>query len=183
MIVRAMSAIQPRRCRCCGLRSTTTLPRSGDASLSAWISTLRASPPMHWWMETLLPALAAMEPEDQSQAVLAIWQTLPQERLFLFNKLLTGGFRIGVGTRPGGESDRQWVRDRRSPGAGTLDGTSGGILDLVPTAHGPAEAERENRGPVPYPFFWPVRFSRRASAKPPPRNGGWNRNGTASAAS
>ena len=48
-----------------------------DASLSAWISTLRASPPMHWWMETLLPALAAMEPEHQSQAVLAIWQTLP----------------------------------------------------------------------------------------------------------
>ena len=51
---------------------------------------------MHWWMETLLPAIAAMEPDEQTNAVLTIWESLPDERLFLFNKLLTGGFRIGV---------------------------------------------------------------------------------------
>ena len=137
---------------------------------------------MHWWMETLLPALAAMEPEDQSQAVLAIWQTLPQERLFLFNKLLTGGFRIGVGRglvvkaiASGFAIDEALVLERLMAPA---EASSIWFQQLT----APAEAERENRGPVPYPSFWPVRFSRRTSAKPPPRNG-WNRNGTASAAS
>ena len=75
-----------------------------------------------------------------------------------------------MSARPGGESDRQWVRDRRSPGAGTLDGTSGGILDLVPTAHGPAEAERENRGPVPYPFFLASPLQQANLSETPP---GW----------
>ena len=124
-----------------------------DASLSAWISTLRASPPMHWWMETLLPALAAMEPEDQSQAVLAIWQTLPQERLFLFNKLLTGGFRIGVGRglvvkaiASGFAIDEALVLERLMAPA---EASSIWFQQLT----APAEAERENRGPVPYPFF------------------------------
>ena len=154
-----------------------------DASLSAWITDLRASPPMHWWMETLLPALAAMEPEHQSQAVLAIWQTLPPERLFLFNKLLTGGFRIGVGRglvvkaiARGFAIDEALVLERLMAPA---EASSIWFQQLT----APAEAERENRGPSPIPSSWPVRFSRRASAKHRPRIGGWNRNGTASAAS
>jgi DNA ligase 1 len=52
--------------------------------------------PLHQWMGERLPALAALEPEAQGAAVLAIWAALPPEQVFLFNKLLTGGFRVGV---------------------------------------------------------------------------------------
>ncbi len=48
------------------------------------------------WMETRLPALAALEGEAQAAAVLAVWAGLPEGQTFLFNKLLTGGFRVGV---------------------------------------------------------------------------------------
>ncbi|MDM7952841.1 MAG: ATP-dependent DNA ligase [Cyanobium sp. CZS 25K] len=52
--------------------------------------------PLAGWMETRLPALAALEAEAQAEAVLAIWAALPDGQCFLFNKLLTGGFRVGV---------------------------------------------------------------------------------------
>ncbi len=61
---------------------------------------LPAAPPLELplaaWMETRLPALAALEGEAQAEAVLAIWAGLPEGQVFLFNKLLTGGFRVGV---------------------------------------------------------------------------------------
>jgi len=52
--------------------------------------------PLAEWMETRLPALAALEAEAQAEAVLVIWAALPDGQGFLFNKLLTGGFRVGV---------------------------------------------------------------------------------------
>ncbi|MCP9859258.1 MULTISPECIES: ATP-dependent DNA ligase [unclassified Cyanobium] len=52
--------------------------------------------PLAEWMESRLPALAALEAEAQAQAVLMIWAALPDGQCFLFNKLLTGGFRVGV---------------------------------------------------------------------------------------
>ncbi|PTU01918.1 ATP-dependent DNA ligase, partial [Pseudomonas sp. HMWF031] len=64
--------------------------------LNAWIETIATNPPLHWWMEELLPELALLEPTTQSAALLTIWSSVPDERHFLFNKLLTGGFRIGV---------------------------------------------------------------------------------------
>ena len=70
--------------------------RIDNPEVTTWIHQLSSSPPMHWWMEALLPAVATMDPDEQSNTVLAIWASLPHDRLFLFNKLLTGGFRIGV---------------------------------------------------------------------------------------
>jgi len=52
--------------------------------------------PLAAWMETRLPALARLEADDQAEAVLAIWAALSPDQCFLFNKLLTGGFRVGV---------------------------------------------------------------------------------------
>lgn len=52
--------------------------------------------PLAAWMGTRLPALAALEGEAQAEAVLAVWAALPEGQAFLFNKLLTGGFRVGV---------------------------------------------------------------------------------------
>ncbi len=126
---------------------------SMDASLSPWITRLSDTPPMHWWMETLLPTLAAMEPENQSQAVLAIWQAIPTERLFLFNKLLTGGFRIGVGRglvvkaiAKGFGIEEALVLERLMAPAEASDAWFHQLTAA-------AEENRSNRGPVPYPFF------------------------------
>ena len=122
-------------------------------SVTTWVNQLRHAPPMHWWMEQLLPALAVMEADEQSNTVLAIWESLPHERLFLFNKLLTGGFRIGVA--------RGLVVKAIATGFNLEEGL---VLERLMT---PADAseqwfrsltavateERGNRGPVPYPFF------------------------------
>lgn len=55
---------------------------SKDHSLSHWITTLKQ---------------LSLEPEDQRRAgIIAAWDSLPQTERFLFTKLLTGGFRIGV---------------------------------------------------------------------------------------
>ena len=52
----------------------------------------------HWVTERLLP-LASQTPEQRRDAVLQGWNTLPGTQRFLFNKLLTGGFRVGVSRR------------------------------------------------------------------------------------
>ena len=59
---------------------------------------IHADHPLHWWMETLLPAIAGQEAATQSQAVLQLWRTIPESQHFIANKLLTGGFRVGVST-------------------------------------------------------------------------------------
>jgi len=43
-----------------------------------------------------LEALRPAPPNARRAAVLTLWATLPGDQRFLFNKLLTGGFRIGV---------------------------------------------------------------------------------------
>jgi DNA ligase-1 len=49
------------------------------------------------WMETLLPAAAALEGSEQAVAVRALWRGLSPAELLVANKLLTGGLRVGVG--------------------------------------------------------------------------------------
>ncbi|WP_299862962.1 ATP-dependent DNA ligase [uncultured Roseobacter sp.] len=55
---------------------------SSDESLSHWINALRA--------------LASVEEEDRKAAVLQAWAQLGGTERFVFNKLITGGFRMGV---------------------------------------------------------------------------------------
>lgn len=43
-----------------------------------------------------LEALRPAPPEQRRAAILALWARLPGDQRFLFNKLLTGGFRMGV---------------------------------------------------------------------------------------
>ena len=52
--------------------------------------------PLSWWMETLLPAISARSDDDQSNAVIWLWHSTPLDQHFIVNKLLTGGFRVGV---------------------------------------------------------------------------------------
>ena len=128
-------------------------PQTVDARLNAWIETIATNPPLHWWMEELLPELALLEPNTQSAALLTIWGTVPDERHFLFNKLLTGGFRIGVARglvvkaiAKGFALEEALVLERlmapSEPSRSWFE-----ALTATPTT------ERTNRGPVPYPFF------------------------------
>jgi DNA ligase-1 len=56
---------------------------AGDASLAAWVE------------GRLLP-LGQLEPTTQREALLAAWGELSEVERFVFNKLLTGAFRVGV---------------------------------------------------------------------------------------
>jgi DNA ligase-1 len=52
-------------------------------------------PLSHWIEQRLLP-LRDRDPEAQRKAVVAAWQELDGRQRFVWNKLLTGAFRIGV---------------------------------------------------------------------------------------
>jgi DNA ligase-1 len=54
--------------------------------------------PLAHWMGERLPALAALQGEEQTTAVQACWSSLLPDQLLLVNKLLSGGFRVGVST-------------------------------------------------------------------------------------
>jgi DNA ligase-1 len=53
--------------------------------------------PLQAWMERILPKLAALEGAQQAEAVRRLWHRLEPGELLVMNKLLTGGFRVGVG--------------------------------------------------------------------------------------
>jgi DNA ligase-1 len=55
-----------------------------------------ADAPLHHWMEEVLPGVAGLEGEVQAEAVRALWHQLAGMELLVMNKLLSGGFRIGV---------------------------------------------------------------------------------------
>ncbi|HSJ09276.1 MAG TPA: ATP-dependent DNA ligase [Longimicrobiales bacterium] len=52
--------------------------------------------PLHVWVEQRLLPLAGAEDAAQQRAVVAAWRELDGWQRFVWNKLITGGFRIGV---------------------------------------------------------------------------------------
>lgn len=52
--------------------------------------------PLHRWVEERLLPLGRMDREDQRQALLAVWAALDERETFVWNKLITGAFRVGV---------------------------------------------------------------------------------------
>ncbi len=59
--------------------------QADDQSLTYWINTIRT--------------LATLEDGDRKAGILNAWNSLPTTQRFLFTKLLTGGFRIGVSAK------------------------------------------------------------------------------------
>ncbi|MEJ5360364.1 MAG: ATP-dependent DNA ligase [Desulfobacterales bacterium] len=55
--------------------------------------------PLHVWLERLLPALRGLPEERQRAGVLEAWRGLDRTARLLWNKLVTGGFRVGVSQR------------------------------------------------------------------------------------
>ena len=91
-------------------------------------------PLRHWVEDRLLPLRA--KPEDvQRQAILEAWRTLDHQQRFVWNKLISGAFRVGVSqqlvTRAIG-ARRQHRPGRRGS---SLDGRLGAIGRIL---RGPA---------------------------------------------
>ena len=71
------------------------LPETTIADARPNGSSGRASHSLHYYLETLI----SIEKEDESvrkEFILRSWQTMTQAERFVFNKLITGNFRIGV---------------------------------------------------------------------------------------
>ena len=52
--------------------------------------------PLHQWIAERLAPLRKLDEATQKAALLAYWQELDARQRFVFNKLITGGFRVGV---------------------------------------------------------------------------------------
>ncbi len=109
--------------------------------------------PLSVWMAERLPALAALDGEVQAQAVLQIWSSLPPSQVFVFNKLLSGGFRVGVSTglvtRALAEVSQLEEAELAHRLMGGFEPSAAAFTALLsPTASG--EAAPISR---PYPFF------------------------------
>lgn len=52
--------------------------------------------PLHQWVEERLLPLQALSEEEQRTAILQAWHELNRPQRFIWNKLITGGFRVGV---------------------------------------------------------------------------------------
>ena len=55
-----------------------------------------ADRPLHRVVEEDIAPLRDMEPAQQRQRIESIWSSMDSESCFIFNKLITGGFRVGV---------------------------------------------------------------------------------------
>jgi DNA ligase-1 len=52
--------------------------------------------PLHVWIEDHLLPLAGRDETRQREAIMGSWHALPSAQRFVWNKLITGGFRVGV---------------------------------------------------------------------------------------
>ena len=55
--------------------------------------------PLHWWIDNRVLALREVDEAGQRAAVLEAWSHLDDGERFVFNKLITGAFRVGVSQR------------------------------------------------------------------------------------
>jgi DNA ligase-1 len=58
--------------------------------------TIAPEMPLHRWMEEVLLPLAKLPEPDQRESLRASWSQLSPAERFVFNKLVTGNFRVGV---------------------------------------------------------------------------------------
>ena len=117
------------------------------------LPTLPDHQPLNWWMDTLLPTISGFKDDNEANAVLDLWQSVPDDQHFVINKLLTGGFRVGVSTglisRAIAEAfdlDIELVVQRLMGG---FEPTAENFQQLTL----PANADEQRSKGTPYPFF------------------------------
>ena len=123
------------------------------APVEAALPQISTDRPLHWWMETLLPAISGLPDEDQSDAMLALWQAVPIEQHFMVNKLLTGGFRVGVSTGLISRAVAQaFALDENLVVQRLMGGFEPSALRFQQLT-APEDAEERRSSSTPYPFF------------------------------
>ncbi|MEW4526810.1 ATP-dependent DNA ligase [Maioricimonas sp. JC845] len=60
---------------------------------------MESAEPLHVWVEQELLPLRGREPEEQRERVQQAWRRMDRHERFVWNKLITGGFRVGVSQR------------------------------------------------------------------------------------
>jgi len=108
--------------------------------------------PLAHWMSERLPYLGALQGEAQAEAVQQCWQGLPADQLLLINKLLSGGFRVGVST---GLVTRALARSAGLDEAVLAHRLMGGFTPSAEAfaALTAASEHGEDQAARPYPFF------------------------------
>src|SRR5262249_8135057 len=107
--------------------------------------------PLHHWVEErLLPLRGAAEAE-QKEAVVRAWAELDRRQRFVWNKLITGSFRVGVsqqlGTRALAQAGCLRAAVVAHPPLGDWEPTPAFYEQLRAAEAGDADVSR------PYPFF------------------------------
>jgi len=135
------------------------LPETGDAASEADVA-------LHVWMEQRIPGLRRLDEAERRARVTAWWYGVPMDQRFLLNKLMTGGFRVGVSQRLVVRALTQHTGLDRERIAHRLTGDwtpSAAFFErLTSAAEQPVDAGR------PYPFFLasPIEEAKQSAGEP-----------------
>ncbi len=131
---------------------TSTGP-DGSGDLELIMNGIKNSNPLHWWMETLLPTIKNQTETKQSQLILELWKGLPDGEHYLVNKLMTGGFRIGVSKGLVVKSIAKAYKLKETSVLERLMTPMLADASWFESLTLEEEVERRDRGAIPYPFY------------------------------
>ena len=114
---------------------------------------LKVSKPLHWWMETLLPAIKNSTETTQNDLILKLWNEIEDQDHYVTNKLITGGFRNGVSKGIVVKSIAQAYELDESTVLERLMKPIEINKSWFQTLTQPVKVNRTDRGAIPYPFY------------------------------
>lgn len=119
--------------------------------------------PLHEWIEKRILVLQTLDPYAQKELIETWWAKLSGDELFLFNKLITGGFRVGVAQ---GIVEKALAQVAQVPASiishrmmGNWSPEKRFFTNLIAKSsdtfseHADSERATEERESRPYPFF------------------------------
>jgi DNA ligase-1 len=108
--------------------------------------------PLHEWVENVVLSLRELDEAGQRAAIIDAWGQLDDPQRYVFNKLITGGFRVGVSQRLLVRAVAESAALPDATIAHRLMGAWEPTPDFYTQLVDPAERTEEDAG-RPYPFF------------------------------